>query len=173
LFRIEECEVSADAVVEWWRAFLEFLATDRHVGLTNGLIRNNRMFLFAQFEKDVPANPPMLRGIADLKSNDGVTEIMFPVMNGAAENAPFADAETTFVTAAYCYLRRHDDQLLYPITYHRVQASDDRNTLGEPFYDGYWSCIRNTDALGNGDTIEFGAQGSRDFSVNATWEIRK
>jgi hypothetical protein len=170
LSNISGCAVTPEAVVEWWHAFIE---SDRRAGLRTGLVSGNRMFLFAQFEKDVPADPPVLRGIADLRSNPGVTEMIWPVMNGAYENAQFGDAETAFVTAPFCHLRRRRDQLIFPISFNRVTASDPSgNRLGEPFYDGYWSCIQNTDALGNGDTIEFGAQGVRNHLAHAIWELK-
>jgi hypothetical protein len=170
---ITECAVSPDAVVAWWREFLGLNSSSRLAKLTSGLVTGNRMFLFGQFERDVPGDPPMLRGIADLRSNPGVTEMIWPVMNGAYENAQFGDAETAFVTAPFCHLRRRRDQLIFPISFNRVTASDPSgNRLGEPFYDGYWSCIRKTGALADGDTIEFGANGSRGFSTNATWQLK-
>jgi len=170
---ISECAVSTDAVVAWWRAFLGLNQASRQARLSTGLVNNNRMFLFAQYEGDVPGDPPMMRGIADLRSNPGVTEIMWPVVNGAYENAQFGDTETGSVTAPFCHLRRRRDQLIFPISFKRVTTSDPSgNTLGEPFYDGYWSCIQNTGALANGDTIEFGANGSLGFSTNATWQLK-
>jgi hypothetical protein len=159
-------------VIDWWDSFL---TSDRATAARTGLVRDSRLFLFAQFEKAVPADTGSTRGIVDLtsKSTSNVKRIIFPVITTAAANEQFADAETAFTTGAYSNLRKLGDQHLIALPFERVAALADRgNSLSEPYYDGLWSCI-SSDTLDNGDTIEFGARGVRGYSAFAVWEVKK
>jgi hypothetical protein len=169
---VNVCSLEKTDVIDWWDAFL---TSDRANATRTGLLRDDRMFLFAQFEKGVPADTGSTRGIVDLTStNTGdVKRIIFPVITTAASNEQFADAETAFTTGAYSNLRKLGDQHLIPLSFERIAAYADRgNILNEPYYDGLWSCIPS-DGLDSGDTIEFGPRGVRGYSAFAVWEVKK
>ena len=166
---IRTCQVTEQDNRDWWE---EFLASDRIPASRTGIISGDRMFLFAQFERDVPADPPILRGIADFTVSEAerVTKVIYPVINTAATNAAFADAENSFITRPYSTVRQYLNQNIISIPFMRVRTNSP-NRLNEPYYDGLWSCILKN-SLSNGDTIEFGAGGSRSFEAHAIWECR-
>jgi hypothetical protein len=160
--------VSEQDTVDFWDLFLAANQSNRVSA--NGLVSGDRMFLFAQFERD-PRAPAIVRGTADL-TNQTISEIKIPIIISSATNRDFADAENLFTSSAYCNVRRSESQILEPVPFRRIRGHATSNTLNEPFYDGLWTCI-NRDDLYDGDTIEFGAKGVREYVANAIWRIIK
>jgi hypothetical protein len=156
-------------IKDWWKAFL---ASDHELDAKTGLVKNddNRIFLFAQYEGDIPSSRTPLRGRVDLKAANAskVQKIIWPVITTAAETSPFAEFETAVTEGAYSYVRHEGDLIVIPFS--RVAATGDGGD--EPNYDGLWCCI-STEGLSKGDRIEFGSRGVRDFTAKAIWEINK
>ena len=169
--KVETYQVTQDDVITWWE---EFLNADLPAKIRTGIVSGDSMLLFAQFERSVPADHSTIRGIADFTTVDAkdVTKVIFPIINTAATNAAFADAENAFITGPYSTVRRRNDQNIISIPFNRVTAQSTKgNRLSEPYYDGLWSCISKS-SLTDGDTIEFGAAGSRNFKTASVWECK-
>jgi hypothetical protein len=160
--------VSEQDTVDFWDLFLA--ANQSGTVGASGFVSGNRMFLFAQFERD-PRAPAILRGTADL-TDQNISEVKIPIIINSGTNRDFADAENLFTSSAHCNVRRFESQNLEPVPFRRVRGHTTSNTLNEPFYDGLWTCI-NRDDLHDGDTIEFGAKGVREYEANAIWRIIK
>jgi hypothetical protein len=163
------CSVTSKDTIDWWEAFL---ASDHELDAKTGLVKNgdNKIFLYAQYEGDIPSSRTPLRGRVDLKAGNAskVQKIIWPVIATAAETPEFAEFETAVTESAYSYLRHGGD--LSPIPFSRVTATGAGGD--EPNYDGLWCCI-STEGLSKGDRIEFGSRGVRDFTAKAIWEINK
>ena len=161
--------MSEQDVIDWWESFLK---SDHGNDVKTGLTKtgDDRMFLFAQHEGDIPSSLPLIRGIANLKAENAsdVLKIIAPVMATAAETPQFAAQETAFTVDAYCNVRRSSE--LFSIPFNRVSAT--APVGNEPHYDGHWFCLPVNDLL-DGDKIEFGALGVRGFRVEGVWEVEK
>jgi hypothetical protein len=176
LVNVSSSPVTQQDVKDWWEAFL---ASNHEVDVSTGLVKNgdNRIFLYAQDERDIPSSRTPLRGRVDLKAENAskVQKIIWPVITTAGETPDFAAFETAVTEGAYSYLRPNvrnydvkQDGGLTAIPFSRVAAT--AASGDEPNYDGLWCCI-STEGLSKGDTIEFGSRGTRDFTAKAIWEI--
>jgi hypothetical protein len=161
--------VDQNDVIDWWDAFLR---SNHDIDVKTGLISEdrNRMFLFAQYERDIPSSRPVVRGTANLASGNAVDvkKIVAPVITTAAETPEFAAQETAFTALAHCYVRRLSDLISIPF----IQISASAKSGKESNYDGLWFGIQ-ADDLESGDKIEFGALGVRGFTAQAIWEVAK
>ena len=172
------CSVTDQDVIDWWAAFL---ASDHESDVRTGLVKKDgsTIFLYAQGERDLPSSRTPLRGIVDLTAGNAskVQKIIWPVITTAAETPEFAAFETAVTEGAYSYIRpyvrqydvSHDGHLV-AIPFSRVAAT--AASGDEPNYDGLWCCISTAD-VSNGDTIEFGSRGTRDFTAKAIWKTNK
>ena len=176
MVNISNISVTDQDVKDWWEVFL---ASNHESAVSTGLVKKDgsTIFLYAQDERDIPSSRTPLRGIVDLKAENAnkVQKIIWPVITTAAETTNFAAFETAVAEGAYSYVRpyvrqydvSHDGHLV-AIPFSRVAAT--AASGDEPNYDGLWCCISTAD-VSNGDTIEFGSRGTRDFTAKAIWEI--
>lgn len=161
--------VNGDDVEDWWARFLE---SDHENDVRTGLISSDRkrMYLFAQFDRDVPGSGPLVRGTADLASANAATveKIVCPVITTAAETPEYAAQETAFTAFAHCYVRRRNELISVPFS----QVPGKAKSGAEPYYDGLWFALQAAD-LQDGDRIELGAHGVRGFIAQAIWHVKK
>ena len=161
--------MESNDVGHWWDKFLK---SNRAAALASGLLSDDRntVFLFAQYERESPV--PVVRGTADLSRDrrPEVRRVIAPLITTQAESEDFARNENIFTEGAYSYVRNEAE--LIPILF-RQQSGAGAVGAGETetYYDGLWFCIQ-TDDLQDGDKIEFGATGVRDFQAKAVWRVK-
>jgi hypothetical protein len=168
LSSIASCNVTPENTIEWWNAFHK---RDKSGDLYRGFISQDhtKLMVFG-WDSENALTGPDVEGTADLRSNPSVTELVAPVVaTGRTPDENLADTQTKEIRNAECYIQRGTARI--PIAPVQVKAkNEEAGTVLH--YNGLYFCVPVTE-LRNGDTIEFGGDGSGGYHTWGHWAIIK